>query len=116
MTATYDLSTNVGKARLYSKDTVLTSPRFTDEEITAFLAIENGDPRLAAAVSLELTAANTALMAKVKAVGEIQFVDYATLAESLVSQATHLRKIVQVSGSARTPLTGIKRTESYRDI
>ena len=116
MTATYDLSTNVGKTRLYSKDTVIASPRFTDEEITAFLAIENGDPRLAAAVSLELTAANTALMAKVKAVGEIQFVDYATLAESLVSQAKNLRKLVQTSGTARSTLTGIKRTESYRDI
>jgi hypothetical protein len=116
MTATYDLSTNVGKTRLYSKDTSTVSPRFTDEEINAFLAIENGNPRLAAAVSLELTAANTALMAKVAAVGEIKFVDMAAMSESLISQAKNLRRLVQVSGATRSPLTGIKRTESYLDI
>lgn len=117
MTATYDLTTAVGKSRLYSKDTNLTSPRFSDEEIQEFLSMEGGDPRLAAAVSLELTAADKTLMAKVKAIEGIQFEDTATLAAALMTLATNLRKQVRYTTASQSPLSGVARADAtYPEI
>jgi len=114
MTATYDLSTDIGKARLYSKDTVVASPRFTDEEIQGFLDMEGNDPRLAAAVSLELTATNQALLARVTAVGDIKL-DGISLAESLLTQANNLRRLVKISrvGTSSGHLEMVARTDKF---
>lgn len=112
MTATYDLGTDVGKARLFSKDTALASPRFTDEEITEFLTMEGGDPRLAAAVSLEITATNAALMAKVAKIEGIELGSIA-MSDALITQANNLRKLVRLSASSRITLDGVKRTDSH---
>lgn len=108
MTVTYDLSTLIGKVRLYSKDTSLISPRFTDEEILVFLEMEGNDPRLAAAVNLENTAASQTLMAKVVGVGDIKL-DGISLAESLISQANHLRRLVRISKTGSSSMGPISR-------
>ncbi|MCK5236324.1 MAG: hypothetical protein KAR06_04985 [Deltaproteobacteria bacterium] len=57
MTATYDISTDVGKVRLKSGDKDLTDIIFTDEEIEVFLANQGNDVNLAAAELLEAWAA-----------------------------------------------------------
>jgi len=113
MTTTYDLSTLIGKARLYSKDTTLTSVRFSDEEIQGFLDMEGSDPRLAAAVSLELTAVDQALLAKVTQVGDIKL-DGSTVAESLISQANNLRRLVRISRTgASASLEMVSRLDTF---
>ena len=45
MSFTYDLSTDVGKIRLLIPDTVSASAVFSDEELTALLALESASVR-----------------------------------------------------------------------
>jgi hypothetical protein len=59
MSASYTLSTDVGRVRLLVPDRDLSSPVFQDEEVTALLAIEGGVQR-AAALALETIASDTA--------------------------------------------------------
>ena len=56
MTATYDLSTPIGKTRLRIPDTNIEHPLFADEELQALLDAEGGDPLLTAAAALEIIA------------------------------------------------------------
>jgi len=98
MTSTYDPGTVIGKARLMGMDR---GPdyRFSDEEISSFLSISDDDPRLAAALMLEDTANNQALLTKVKKVGEIELTSGVDIAKVLMSKAAMLRESVE-SGSA----------------
>jgi len=64
MTWTYDISTDAGKVRLLCNDTVSTNQIFSDDEIAAFLVLENG-VRRAAALALETIASNEVLVQKV---------------------------------------------------
>lgn len=57
MTASYDITTDVGKIRMLISDTNLSNPHFTDEEIKVFLGMYPGSYRLPAAQALESWAA-----------------------------------------------------------
>ena len=58
MTATYDLTTNIGKVRLLISDIVIASAHFTDEEITSFLTLASNSLLLTASYALEAWAAS----------------------------------------------------------
>lgn len=64
MSVSYDVSTDLGKVRLLSFDTDTTNPIFQDEEHTAFLDLNAGNVRLAAAQAIDTTAANEAFVQK----------------------------------------------------
>ncbi|HEX9235959.1 MAG TPA: hypothetical protein VF972_06740 [Actinomycetota bacterium] len=64
MTATYDPSTTAGQARLLCQDTGPDLFVFSDQEMLAFLNLNQSDPRLAAAQALDVIAANEALVTK----------------------------------------------------
>lgn len=90
MAFTFDLGTDVGKVRLLVPDRTAAEPLFEDEEIGAFLALEVGNVRRAAALALETIAADEALTLKV-----VQSLDLTTdgakLLEALLKRAKLLR-------------------------
>jgi hypothetical protein len=61
---TVDLSTDLGKIRLLTTDVSEAFPLHTDAELTAFLALEGGNVKRAAAASLEAIAASETLVGK----------------------------------------------------
>lgn len=64
MSVSYDVSTDLGKVRLLSFDTDTTNPLYQDEEHTAFLDLNAGNVRLAAAQAIDTIAANEAYVQK----------------------------------------------------
>lgn len=91
MAFTYDLSNSIGKVRLLIPDTQQTTAVFSDEEITAFLALESSSVRRATALALETIASNEALTLKVVRLLDVQ-TDGAKLADSLLKRAATLRQ------------------------
>lgn len=91
MAFTYDLSNSIGKVRLLIPDTQQTAAVFSDEEITAFLALESSSVRRATALALESIASNEALTLKVVRLLDVQ-TDGAKLSDSLLSRAKLLRQ------------------------
>lgn len=90
MTYTYDLSTDAGQVRLLATDTLIESrPIFTDEEIAAFLSIEDS-VKEAAALALECIAVNEALVQKRIRLLDLQ-TDGPAVAKALQDQAVKLR-------------------------
>ncbi len=61
---TTDLGTDVGKVRLITTDVDAAYPLHTDAEILAFLALEGGNLKRAAAAQLEAIATSEALISK----------------------------------------------------
>ncbi len=86
----YDPSTPAGRVRLLINDVDPTSPVFADDEITAFLDLEDGDVRYAAAQALDTIATNEALVLKVVKTMDLQ-TDGAKVAEALMVRAKALR-------------------------
>lgn len=68
MTFTYSLSTDRGKVRLLAADNNASNPIFTDDEIDAFLALEENSVRRAAALTLETMASEEARLQRALAV------------------------------------------------
>lgn len=91
MAFTYDLENSIGKVRLLIPDTQQTTAVFSDEEITAFLALESSSVRRATALALETIASNEALTLKVVRLLDVQ-TDGAKLADSLLKRAVTLRQ------------------------
>lgn len=91
MAFTYDLSNSIGQVRLLIPDTQQTTAVFSDEEITAFLALESSSVRRATALALETIASNEALTLKVVRLLDVQ-TDGAKLADSLLKRAATLRQ------------------------
>jgi hypothetical protein len=89
VTYTYDLSTTIGRMRLLIPDRIEDNAVFSDEELTAFLAMEEGYKR-ATALALETIATDEALVLKVMKVTDVQ-TDGAKLAAELRSRAKGLR-------------------------
>jgi len=73
MTATYDLTTSIGKIRLLISDTSTTSPHFTDEEIQSFIDMYPGSYRLPAAQALEAWAASLTQNADSERIGDYSY-------------------------------------------
>lgn len=90
MTFTYDPSTDAGLVRLLLNDMDETTGVFTDDEITAFLALEGGSVKRAAAQAIDTNADNEALASKVFTT-EGTTTNGAALAAALHARATTLR-------------------------
>jgi hypothetical protein len=86
----YLLSNDVGVVRLLLSDTQADEPILQDEEIQAFLALENGDIKLSAAQALDAIATNEALTLKVLRVLDLQ-TNGAAMAQTLRAHAKDLR-------------------------
>jgi hypothetical protein len=92
MSFTYDLATETGQIRLLIPDRVDTADEpaiFSDEELAAFLQLEDG-VRRAAAAALETIASDQALVLKVMRVQNVS-TDGAALARELRARASGLR-------------------------
>jgi len=75
MTFTYvstDLSTSLAKVRRLISDVDSTQPIFADEEIEAFLVMENSRVRRGAAMALETMAASDVYVLKVMRRGDLE--------------------------------------------
>jgi hypothetical protein len=79
-----------GAVRLLVNDVDEASPVFTDEEIAAFLALEGGIVKLAAATAIDTNADNEALASKVLRTQDLS-TDGAKLADALHKRAEALR-------------------------
>jgi hypothetical protein len=80
-----------GAVRLLLNDVDEASPVFTDEEITAFLALEGGIVKLAAAQAIDTNADNEALASKVLRTQDLS-TDGAKIADALHKRAELLRE------------------------
>lgn len=101
--ATYEVGTDTGKVRLLCQDTDTADPYFTFEEIQAFLDLESGDVRLAAAQALDAIASSeTLILKKIRQLGGALETDGPAVAKSLREHAAALRKQVAdlVTGGA----------------
>lgn len=85
-----DYTTPAGQVRLLLNDVDETNKVFTDLEISAFLTIEGGVVKLAAAQAIDAQATNEALAAKVLRDRNVS-TDGAKLADSMRKHAAALR-------------------------
>lgn len=85
-----DFSTDAGKVRLLLNDVDETALVFTDPEIAAFLALEGGSIKLAAAQAIDTNADNEALASKVLKTQDLT-TDGAKVADALRKRAAALR-------------------------
>jgi hypothetical protein len=90
--ATYDIATDAGKVRLLCQDTDPANPYFLDDEIEAFLTLEDGDVRLAAASALDAIASSeTLILKKISQLGGALVTDGPAVAKALRDHAKALR-------------------------
>lgn len=87
----YDLSTDAGKVRLLLNDVDADSEVFDDDEIQAFLDLEGGNVKRAAAQAIDTNADDQALASKVLRDHETT-TDGAKLADALRKRAAVLRE------------------------
>jgi hypothetical protein len=73
MTASYELSTNIGKVRLLIGDKVIDSAHFTDEELSYFLSENSNSVNLAAAAALEAWAADLSETMTSETIGDYSY-------------------------------------------
>lgn len=99
MAFTYDVSTDAGRVRMLVPDSNATSYVFEDEEVNAFLALEGGVVRRAAALALETIASNEALTLKVIKVLDLQ-TDGAKTSDALLKRAALLRSQAEADEAA----------------
>jgi hypothetical protein len=102
MAFTYDPATDAGKVRLIIKDTDTADTAkqiFQDAEIDAFLELQDGDVKLAAAEALDTIASSQTLTLKKLKLGDIG-TDGPAVAASLRNHAASLRAQVADSGDA----------------
>jgi len=92
MTFDYDLSTSIGKTRLYSQDTSATNPIFSNEEIQVFLDNNGYNVYGAAADALEIIAANQAYVLKVIENNGLK-TDGASTAAAIRASASNFRRM-----------------------
>lgn len=93
MTATYDITTDVGKIRALCGDTNMSDPLLFDEEIESFLTLEGSAIKLAAATAIETIATRQVLLLKVVTVmgGDLK-TDGRAVAEALHKRSEELRR------------------------
>lgn len=91
MAFTYSLATDAGKVRLLIPDNNASAYVFEDDEIDAFLSLENSNTRRATALALETIASNEALTLKVIKLLDLQ-TDGAKTSDALLKRSALLRK------------------------
>lgn len=84
-------ASDLDRVRLLIRDTDADHELFSDEEITSFLDLEDGNVRYAAAQALDTAASNQALILKITQVFDLK-VDGVALAKSLREHAKTLRE------------------------
>ena len=89
MTATYVLSTNIGKVRLTIGDTDTSDATFSDEEINVFLDTYSNDIGLASAGLLEAWAAKYIANADSETIGDYEYAQ--STAKKMMALAKALR-------------------------
>ena len=90
MAFNYDLSTARGKVRLLVPDRVSTDYLFQDDEIDAFLSVEDSSVKRGAALALETIASDIAMIDKVIKLLDLQ-TDGAKTSDALIKRAATLR-------------------------
>lgn len=90
-----DFTTDVGKVRLLLNDVDQAHLVFTDVEIQAFLALETGSVKRAAAQAIDTNADNEALASKVLKTRDLS-TDGPKVAEALHKRAAELRRQADV--------------------
>lgn len=96
----YDPTTDEGRVRLLLNDTDEAGGYvFTDDEITAFLALEGGSVKRAAAQAIDTNADNEALASKVLKDAD-QSTDGAKVADALRKRAAELRRQADLEDEA----------------
>lgn len=90
---TYDPNTAIGQVRLLINDTNGADPVFDDGDLQAFLTLEGGNVKLAAAQALDVIADDEVLTAKVFST-DSGSANGAAVADSLRKRAEGLRKQV----------------------
>ena len=108
MAFTYVLSTSIGQVRLLIPDSNTLQYVFEDDEITAFLAMEGGVVKRAAALALETIASNETMVLKVIKLLDLS-TDGAKTSDALLKRAALLR--AQAATEAEDGIDG-----SYIDI
>lgn len=98
MSFTYDVTTDLGKVRMLITDRDSVNPIFQDEEISAFLSLEDNNVRLAAAQALETIAANEVLVLKVVKTLDLE-TDGSKSGKALLELAKSWREMEAASGS-----------------
>lgn len=88
---TYDPSTSAGRVRLLATDTDSDNAIFSDDEIDAFLALEDDNVKRAAATALDQIASSEALIQKRIKLLDLQ-TDGPAVAKALREHAAALRK------------------------
>ena len=86
---TFDLATDVGRVRLLIRDTDTAAAKFSDEEITGFLALE-GSVRGTAAACLEALSARLSQECRSERIGDYQY-DQSDSPKALLDAAANLR-------------------------
>lgn len=86
-----DFVTPEGRVRLLANDVDTDNQVFSEQEIAAFLLLEGGNEKLAAAQAIDTIADNEALTSKVLKSQDVQ-TDGAKLADSLRKRAAALRQ------------------------
>lgn len=92
----YDPTQPAGLVRLLISDIDDAAPLFEDDEITAFLTLEHGVVKLAAATALDTMASNEVMTAKVIKTLDLQ-TDGAKVSTELRARAADLRADVDAS-------------------
>jgi hypothetical protein len=90
-----DPTTDVGMVRILATDINLDSPLFTDEQIEAFLALEGGVVKRAAALALESIAVSETLISKKITTSDGLSTDGPAVAKALLDRAKMLREQAQ---------------------
>lgn len=91
MTFTYDVSTSTGKVRMLIPDRDEQNVIFQDDEIQAFLSLNDSSVKRAAAEALETIASDQALTLKVISLMDLS-TNGASLATALMARAKQLRE------------------------
>lgn len=102
---TVDPTTSIGLVRLLVSDTNEAGPVFTDAEVSAFLALEASNVRLAAAQALDTIASNEVMVSKVIRTQDLQ-TDGSKVAAELRARATALREQAANTNPDGSPFVG----------
>lgn len=117
---TVDTSSSIGQVRLLISDVDEVTPILEDTQITAFLTMEGGSVKLAAATALEAIARSEALLSKKLRVGDLT-TDGPALAAELRTSAKALRDQVAVvteveTGAALLPVYSFSEPVPWGDF
>jgi hypothetical protein len=99
MAFTFNVATDVGKVRLLVPDRVSADAVFQDDEVEAFLDLEGGVVRRAAALALETIASDNAMTLKVIKLLDLT-TDGAKTSDALLKRADKLRAQVETDDQA----------------